>query len=114
MMGRLCGILLALALATGEAASPAWVEKSNQNARVLLEIMTRYSPESAAQYGITGVDERIFDIRPNAAEREAKELSAAAKTLAARAGSETDPLVRQDLQILVDAARDDVRGYELR
>ena len=106
--------VLILAAGAAFAESPAWVAKSNRNAQVLLEIMSRFSPESAAQYGMTGLDEQIFDIKPKAGERQASALTAAGRTLTARLQSETDPLVRQDLQILIDAARDDVRGFELR
>jgi len=105
--------ILFIGLTTALADSPAWVAKSNQNAQVLLEIMARYSPESAGGYGVTGLDDRILDLNPKSDERQARETKAAEKTLRARLQSETDPLVRQDLEILIDAAQKNVRGYEL-
>ena len=109
------GTFAALILAAGAAfaESPAWVAKSNRNAQVLLEVMARFSPESAAQYGMTGLDEQIFDIKPKSGERQASALQRARRTLTTRLQAETDPLVRQDLQILIDAAGDEVRGFEL-
>jgi len=109
-----CLAVLILAACCAVADTPAWVAQSNRNAQVLLEIMARYSPESAGQYGVSGLDEQIFDIKPNSKERQKRETVAAGKILATRLKSEKDPLVRQDLQILIDSARDDVRGFELR
>src|SRR5215216_5692055 len=83
------------------ADSPAWVAKSNQNAQVMLEIMARYSPESAGRYGVKGLDDRILDLTPKSDERQAREMKAAEKNLRARMQSETDPLVKQDLEILI-------------
>src|SRR5206468_9922491 len=64
----------------------------------------RYNPESAGQYGMSGVDEKIIDLKPRSAERRAADVRRAGDTLAARLGAETDPLVRQDLEILMEAA----------
>src|SRR5712692_2903407 len=105
--------IVVIGLTPALADSPAWVAKSNQNARVLLEIIARYSPESAGRYGVNGLDDRIVDLSPKSDERRAREVKAAGETLRARLQSETDPLVRQDLEILIDAARKNVRDYEL-
>jgi Bacterial protein of unknown function (DUF885) len=105
--------MLTIALAPALADVPAWVERSNRNAQVLLEIMSRFSPEFAAQYGMGGLDEQILDIKPKSGDRQARELRSAQRVLTARLQSERDPLVRQDLQILLDAARQSVRGFEL-
>src|SRR5262249_54350283 len=107
-------VVLMLTAGAALADAPAWVAKSNQNAQVLLEVMARYSPESAGQYGVTGLDEQIFDIKPNSRERQKRDTIAAEKALAARLKTEKDPLVRQDLQIMIDSAHDEVRGFDLR
>jgi len=111
-IGR-CTVLV-LAIGSVLAEPPAWVAESNRNAQVLLDVMAHFSPESAGQYGMTGFDEGIFDIKPKSSERQVGALKQSEKTLAARLRSESNPLVRQDLEILIDAAREDVRGSELR
>ena len=61
-IGR-CTVLV-LAIGSVLAEPPAWVAESNRNAQVLLDVMAHFSPESAGQYGMTGFDEGIFDIKP--------------------------------------------------
>ena len=106
-----CWIFTA-ALAWG-ADTPGWVSKSNQNAQVLLNITARYYPESAGQYGMSGLDDKIIDLTPKSDERRTQELRRALKTLRARLDGETDPLVRQDLEILIDAAEQNIHDFEL-
>jgi hypothetical protein len=105
--------IVVIGLTPALADSPAWVASSNQNARVLLEIIARYAPESAGRYGVSGLDDRIVDLSPKSDQRRVREVKAAEKTLRARLQSETDPLVKQDLEILIDAAQKNVRDYEL-
>ena len=48
-------------------ASPAvadWVKKSNQNARLLVELMAKLQPEAASQFGVEGFDDQITTCRP--------------------------------------------------
>ena len=93
---------------------PAWVAKSNQNAQLLLDIDARYAPESAGSSGATGLDERVSVISQDMPERIRADQRAAIKELKSRLGSEQDPLVSQDLQILIDSADRDVRQSEIR
>jgi hypothetical protein len=109
---KLSCLMLAAALVSG-ADSPGWVSKSNQNARVLLEITARYYPESAGQSGVSGLDDKIIDLKPKSGERRTQEAMLAVKTLRARLDAETDPLVRQDLEILIKAAEQNVHEFEL-
>ena len=95
------------------ADSPAWVEKSNRNAQVLLKLQARFFPESAGKSGVSGVDEQIIDMKPDAPERQMQAMKAAELELVARLGLEKDPLVRQDLEILIGAVRDSNRGIGL-
>ena len=110
--------LLALTAApafTAEAAAPeppAWVQESNRHAQILLDVMVKYSPEGAASFGVEGHDEEIFDLKAGNVERQEADVKAAkAKLETVRAGV-TDPLVRQDLDILIQAAAD--QGETLR
>jgi hypothetical protein len=118
---RLRHVLAALlALSTAPAFSaqaaapepPAWVQESNRHAQVLLDVMAKYAPEGAASFGVEGHDEEVFDLKAGNVERQQADVQAAkAKLETVRAGV-TDPLVRQDLDILVQAAAN--QGETLR
>lgn len=83
---------------------PAWVAKSNQNAQLLIDIEARYSPEGAASNGVSGLDEQISIPGPETREHALADYRAAKKELESRLAAESDPLVKQDLQILIHAA----------
>ncbi len=104
--------MLAATLVSG-ADAPGWVSKSNQNAQVLLDVAARFNPESAGQSGMSGLDEKIIDLTPKSGARRAQETKLAEKTLRARLETEKDPLVRQDLEILIKAAEQGVHEFEL-
>jgi hypothetical protein len=107
-------ILLFLLSAIAFAQTPpAWVARSNQNAQLLIDINARYSPESAGGSGVAGMDERVTLLAPDMPERIRADLRAAGKELQSRLASEQDPLVRQDLQILIDSTDRDVRQSEI-
>src|SRR5689334_5167339 len=105
--------LLALVSSAAHAADTSWVEESNRNAQLLLDINVRYGPEGAASTGIEGHDSEIFDLKPRVNERQMADLEAAAKELEARRAQTRDPRVIQDLDILIGAARDQVRSTQL-
>ncbi len=105
-------LLLFLVAAAIWAQAPAWVQKSNQNAQLLIEIMARYSPESAAQEGVQGLDEQVSSAQPDEPERFRKDLTNARDELERRRAGEKDPLVRQDLEILIAQANRDIRSSE--
>jgi hypothetical protein len=109
---RLSCLMLAATLVSG-ADSPGWVLKSNQNAQVLLEVAARFNPEFAGQSGMSGLDEKIIDLTPKSGARRAQETQLAEKTLRARLDAEKDPLVRQDLEILIKAAEQNVHEFEV-
>ena len=92
---------------------PAWVEKSNQNTRVVNEVVARFGPEGAGQLGIEGLDEQIADLKPNLVERSRAAAREVLAELKERRAAEKDPLVRQDLEILIRAAEDNIRNSEI-
>lgn len=95
-------------------ATPAnWVERSNQNAAVLLAAFASFNPESAGDLGVEGLDEQIVDLNPGFIERRKQAVTKAAQVLEGRLANEKDPDVRQDMAILISAARDKVRGIKL-
>jgi hypothetical protein len=92
----------------------AWIERSNQNAQVLLAIQAQFQPEAAARSGMNGLDDRISDFEPGHQQRLRDALAKARAELEQRLAAEHDPLVAQDLQILIDAAKRQIKGSELR
>jgi uncharacterized protein (DUF885 family) len=92
----------------------AWIERSNQNARILLDVQARFAPEFAARQGISGIDDQISDFRPGHVERQRAAVREALAKLEAQQKSEQDPMVAQDLAILIDAAQRQIKGSELR
>ncbi|MDH3811287.1 MAG: DUF885 domain-containing protein, partial [Gammaproteobacteria bacterium] len=63
--------LLAVTFMMGSAAGeePGWVEKSNEHAQIVLEVISKFSPEGAGSLGIDGLDEQISDLGPGIYER---------------------------------------------
>ena len=107
--------LLAAALSLPAfAAEPAWVTKSNDNARVLLKVLAKYSPESASSLGVDGYDEQITDMSRDQFEASNRDLRAAVADLQKRMRAETDSKVKQDLQILIDKAQDNIQTSTLQ
>jgi hypothetical protein len=93
-------------LATGQqprVSSRSWIEESNKNAQLLLSVEARYAPEGAGSLGVTGLDDKISIPAPDLGERSRRDTEEALKTLRSRLASEQDPLVKQDLEILIQA-----------
>ena len=96
------------------AAEPAWVTKSNDNAKLLLNVMAKYSPESASSLGVDGFDEQITDFSRDQFEAQNRDLRAAIAEMTRRRKLETDPKIRQDLDILIGSATDQLRSSALQ
>lgn len=111
--GKLRRVAASVALAVlalpALAAEQAWVTKSNENARLLLNVLAKYSPESATSLGVDGYDEQITDLSRDQFEPTNKDTRAAIAALQKRLKSETDAKVRQDLEILIKTAQDQLR-----
>lgn len=84
--------------------APAWIAKSNENAQVLVNDLAKVSPEFAGRMGVAGYDDKIADLTEGVDDRTRAMFTASRDELAKRVLSETDPLVRQDLEILVESA----------
>jgi len=107
------GLILTAGLLPATGAAETWIERSDRNSQVLLEVMAKLSPESASQIGVPGFDEEIFDLKPGFNERARAAAQQAAATLRQRLAEEKDPKVRQDLEILIRSAEDQVEGSKL-
>ena len=90
-----------------------WVKSSNQNSRLLVELMAKLQPEGALQFGVEGFDEQITDLSPGFVERQLAAIREVHAKLASRLATEADPRVKQDLEILVKAAADMIKETEL-
>jgi Bacterial protein of unknown function (DUF885) len=114
---RLAVLSLFLIIGPAFAQQPAWVAKSNANAQVLLNVEARYAPERAESLGVIGLDEQISIPSADRPARFRNDLSRAVKTLQSRLTAEPDPLVKQDLEILISAGQRNIRSsaaYEAR
>ncbi|MBS2023966.1 MAG: DUF885 domain-containing protein [Deltaproteobacteria bacterium] len=122
MLTLLCSLLAATAAPSNAAAAPgpsshgasapgaapapaAWIERSNTNARLLLDLLAKYSPESASELGVDGHDEDILDLSRDTYEAERADTQAVIAELQKRLAAETDLKVRQDLDILIHTAQ---------
>jgi uncharacterized protein (DUF885 family) len=106
--------ILVLAFVAAAAAespkAPEWVARSNENTRVVLESEAQFAPEAYGSLGVEGLDEKIVDLNPGISERARQAARKTVDELKARLSRETDPLVKQDLQILIKDAEDTIRG----
>ncbi|WP_437741279.1 hypothetical protein WMF39_37370 [Sorangium sp. So ce1504] len=109
----------AAAAAPGQSAAaaarrlPAWVERSNEHAKILLDVLARFSPERASALGVERADQEVSDLSPGVEARLRAAYREAIAELEKRRAAEKDPAVAEDLQILLDAADRAVRGSEL-
>ena len=113
-------LAIALALATTAAASaaetaapataaapaqPAWIARSNDIAKSLLDVQAEFQPEVLSFFGIAGYDEQISDFSADANERQRKALTDAKAKLEGLLATEKDANVRQDIEIMIAAAQ---------
>jgi hypothetical protein len=84
---------------------PAWVQDSNKAAQPLLETMARFSPEDAGQLGVDGYDDKVVDLQPQVYQRSQDALQKVIDGLKAQLPQAADPSLKQDLQIMIDAAQ---------
>ncbi len=93
--------------------TPAWVAASDRQARPLLDVTAKYAPETAAAVGLEGHDAEVLDLKPGNVRRQEADLDAVAEQLSSALKGETDARVQQDLQILLQSARDQRTTLEL-
>ena len=107
--------LLAIAVFTAPAtaAEEDWVEKSNEHAQVVLEVLAKFSPEGAASIGVEGLDEEISDLSEGIYERGMQASYDLLEELHRREAEETNRKVRQDLGILIQTVEDNIRTSKL-
>lgn len=108
------GLMAVLALIfSAPAAAVEWVEKSNEHAQVVLDVLAKLSPEGAGQLGVDGLDEEISDLGPGIHERSQQMSRDLLVELRGRLKNETNSKVRQDIGILIQAIEDSIRSADL-
>lgn len=98
------GLCLLLAASVANAApmpEPAWVARSNLLAEPVLQDQGRFNPEVASAIGKDEFDTAVIDLAPKIYERRLAALAARRDALVAQRAAESDPRVRQDLDILI-------------
>jgi len=94
-------------------APPAWVDKSNEYTQILVNAQAPLQPEQASFFGVPGFDDQVFDFGPGYAQRFRDATAKARAGIVAKAAKETDPNVKQDIAILLQAADDQLRQSEV-
>jgi hypothetical protein len=96
-------------------AAPAmsWIARSDANAQVLVAYDVEFAPERASQLGVESADERTLDLSDGFRARRLAALRGARQELETRRAAESDPLVAQDVAILLRAADLEAREIEL-
>ena len=108
-----CAALLALTAMAAHGAAPSWVIRSDENAQLLLQAEAKYAPEKASELGVDGYDDAITDYSRDNFVAENRDLDKVIAVYRQRLGTESDPKVKQDLQILITAAQDKLRTRAL-
>jgi uncharacterized protein DUF885 len=93
--------------------TPQWIAESNKHTQLLLDIMAKFNPESAARYGIDGIDEQIFDVNPGFIERNDAAYAEAKVELVKRLKVAKISEVKMDLQILINAVDEQLENSRL-
>jgi hypothetical protein len=106
-------IVAAWAVTPAIAKEASWIEKSNEHAQVVLDVLARFSPEGAGSMGVDGLDEQILDLGPGIQERSNGAAEKVLAELQRRLKTETDAKVRQDIGILSKAVEDNIKSSEL-
>src|SRR5690348_16249552 len=115
---RICRWLAASAILAGATAAsadeaPAWIAQSNRYTQQLLVTEAQFDPEGAAQAGLEQFDGKSVDLGPS---RPARLIAAEQKqraTFVDARQAERDPLVRQDLDILIHSIDHTIEGTQL-
>jgi uncharacterized protein (DUF885 family) len=93
---------------------PAWIARSDENARTLVAVDVQFEPEGASRVGIEEADERTVDLGPDFRARHVAALRDAIHRLDERKAGESDPLVLGDIAIMQHEADLAVRDIEAR
>ncbi len=94
-------------------ASEDWIAQSNLQSQKLLELMGRYSPESASALGLERFDAEIVDLGPERYLRVQADRRQLLDELKRQRGQAKHPRLRQDIDILIDSLDQAIAGDDL-
>ena len=93
--------------------TPKWVAESNRHTKVLLDIISKYNPETAAALGVDGFDDQIIDLSAGFSERYLQDLKQSRVYLKSQLEQIEDDPIRQDLQILIESIDNEIEEIHL-
>ena len=85
------------------AEDRSWVERSDRISAIVFESLGPFQPEHASALGLERFDTAALDLKPGRTARHEAAARRVLQRLAALRKAETDPRVRQDLDLLIDA-----------
>ncbi|MEL7730434.1 DUF885 domain-containing protein [Citromicrobium bathyomarinum] len=95
------------------AAQPDWVETSNAYTEKLIAFEAEFYPEGASSSGYEQYDGQTFDYSLDSDERYVAGAKALKAEFTAAMARESNPLVKQDLAILIDSLERSIASSEL-
>jgi hypothetical protein len=90
--------------------TPEWVQRSNEIAYRVLESTAQFAPEFSGQQGVDGYDDQIFDLGPNLYQRRQAVAEEQLAYLRGLLETEEDPLVAQDIEIMIQSTLDTIEN----
>ncbi len=113
-LGLVCSLGLGAApLLAQDGEEADWLTRSNEIAYTVLEMNARFVPEFAGQQGIDGYDEEVIDLKANLHERQMAVEAERLAYLEAQLENESDPRVRQDIEIMIKAVEDGIEASQI-
>src|SRR5205807_1224835 len=92
---------------------PDWVKRSDAYTERVNKAEAQFTPESYGRQGVEGLDDKIIDLNPGYLQRSRNATNETIAWLKKSLVTEKDPLVKQDLKILIKAEEDSLRGSVL-
>lgn len=90
-----------------------WVEVSNQNSMLLLDVIAKHYPEYAGSLGLDGYDEEIQDLTSGFRERHLNDFEKAKDQILTLLENTEDGPINQDLQIMLTEVSITIEGIHL-
>src|SRR3954470_18926977 len=92
---------------------PDWVKRSDAYTERVNKAEAQFTPEGYGAQGVDGLDDKAVDLNPGYLQRSRKVTRNTVASLKKSLAGEKDPVVKQDLVILIKAEEDSLRGSEL-
>jgi len=107
ILPRVVALVVGAALSITVSAAD-WIARSNEDAQPLLKVLGDFGPEFAARLGVPGYDDKVSQFPKDASQQFRKAMEEARSKLEKKLADEKDPQVRQDLEIMITAAQQQI------